>query len=138
MRPWPPRCGLDGARHHAVAEDVEAFVSAAVDRGERYDLVIADPPNFAPSQGKLESALETYASLHAGCLKLVAESGLYLAASCSSHVRASDFLDTLREGARRAKRILSVLEQSAAPFDHPRLLAFPEGDYLKVFLCRVD
>jgi 23S rRNA G2069 N7-methylase RlmK/C1962 C5-methylase RlmI len=61
---------------------------------------------------------------------------MYLAASCSSHVRASDFLDTLREGARRARRVLSVLEQSGAPFDHPRLLAFPEGDYLKVVLCR--
>ncbi|MFT3923545.1 MAG: class I SAM-dependent rRNA methyltransferase [Myxococcales bacterium] len=130
--------GLDASTHTPVAEDVEAFVSAAVERGEAFDLVIADPPNFAPSQGKLETALETYASLHAGCLRLVREGGLYLAASCSSHVRASDFLDSLREGARRAKRILSVLEQSAAPFDHPRLLAFPEGDYLKVFLCRAD
>jgi 23S rRNA (cytosine1962-C5)-methyltransferase len=130
--------GLDGARHQAVAEDVEVYVSAAVDRGESFDLVIADPPNFAPSQTKLEAALEAYAGLHAGCLRLVTEGGLYLAASCSSHVRASDFLESLREGARRSKRILTVLEQSAAPFDHPRLLAFPEGDYLKIFLCRVD
>jgi 23S rRNA G2069 N7-methylase RlmK/C1962 C5-methylase RlmI len=51
-------------------------------------------------------------------------------------VRAADFVETLREGARRARRILTVLEHSGAPFDHPRLLAFPEGDYLKVFLCR--
>jgi 23S rRNA G2069 N7-methylase RlmK/C1962 C5-methylase RlmI len=52
-------------------------------------------------------------------------------------VRAHDFLDTLREGSRRARRVLSILEQNGAPFDHPRLLAFPEGDYLKVVLCRV-
>jgi 23S rRNA (cytosine1962-C5)-methyltransferase len=125
-------------QHRAVAADVEGFVNESVERGDTWDLVIADPPNFAPSQTKLEVALETYVSLHAACLRLVADHGLYLAASCSSHVRAADFLETLREGARRSKRILSVLEQTGAPFDHPRLLAFPEGDYLKVFLCRVS
>lgn len=123
--------------HRAVAEDVPAFLGAQ-DRSEPpYDLVIADPPNFAPSQSKLDAALESYHALHASCLGLLPAGGLYLAASCSSHVRASAFLDTLREGARRARRVLQILEQTGAPFDHPRLLAFPEGDYLKVVLARV-
>lgn len=128
--------GLDTSRHVAVAEDVQAFISRELEE-DPYDLVIADPPNFAPGQSKLENALEAYANLHAACVRWVREGGLYLAASCSSHVRMSDFLDSLREGARRGKRILTVLEQTGAPFDHPRLLAFPEGDYLKVVLCRV-
>jgi 23S rRNA (cytosine1962-C5)-methyltransferase len=129
--------GLEPERHRALAEDVPEFLKRAGAGDERYDLVIADPPNFAPSQAALPAALESYAALHAACLALIEPDGMYLAASCSSHVRASDFLDTLREGARRARRVLSVLEQSGAPFDHPRLLAFPEGDYLKVVLCRV-
>lgn len=127
---------LDGACHQAFAEDVPAFLKRALEAGESYGLVVADPPNFAPNQAALSAALESYAALHAACLGLVEPDGLYLAASCSSHVRASDFLDTLREGSRRAKRVVSILEQNGAPFDHPRLLAFPEGDYLKVMLCR--
>jgi 23S rRNA (cytosine1962-C5)-methyltransferase len=130
--------GLPAERHRAEASDVQAFVEGLAGAPDSYDLVIADPPNFAPSQAKLESALEAYANLHAACLPLLGEGGLYLGASCSSHVRMADFLDSLREGARRARRVLTILEQTGAPFDHPRLLAFPEGDYLKVVLCRVS
>ncbi|HKO94738.1 MAG TPA: class I SAM-dependent methyltransferase, partial [Polyangiaceae bacterium] len=129
---------LDPAAHRALAEDVPEFLKQAAEQEQRYDLIVADPPNFAPSQAALAAALESYAALHAACLGLIAShGGLYLAASCSSHVRAHDFLDSLREGSRRARRVLSILEQNGAPFDHPRLLAFPEGDYLKVVLCRV-
>jgi 23S rRNA (cytosine1962-C5)-methyltransferase len=129
--------GLSADLHAAIAEDVPAFLKRATERAESFDLVIADPPNFAPSQGKLEVALESYATLHGSLLGLIPKGGLYLAASCSSHVRMSDFLDSIREGARRARRVLTILEQTSAPFDHPRLLAFPEGDYLKVVLLRV-
>ena len=128
---------LDAAAHTALAEDVPSFLKRVAEARERYDLVIADPPNFAPSQAKLAVALESYATLHGAALGLVERSGTYLAASCSSHVRMSDFLDSLREGARRARRMLTILEQTGAPIDHPRLLAFPEGDYLKVALLRV-
>jgi 23S rRNA (cytosine1962-C5)-methyltransferase len=131
------RNGLPNEAHEALAEDVPAFLSRLGELGTRFDLIIADPPNFAPSQQKLEAALESYRVLHGACLSALDTGGLYLAASCSSHVRAHDFIDTLREGARRARRVLQVLEQSSAPFDHPRLLAFPEGDYLKVVLARV-
>jgi 23S rRNA (cytosine1962-C5)-methyltransferase len=123
--------------HHAVAEDVPVFLKRATEEQRSYDLVIADPPNFAPSHAKLEVALESYATLHGSALGLVARGGFYLAASCSSHVRSADFLESLREGARRARRVLVILEQTGAPFDHPRLLAFPEGDYLKVVLALV-
>jgi 23S rRNA (cytosine1962-C5)-methyltransferase len=128
--------GLAEALHTPLAEDVPTYLRAAAERGERFDLIVADPPNFAPSHQKLEAALEAYATLHAACLGLLERGGLYLAASCSSHVRMPDFLEGLREGARRARSVLAVLEQTGAPFDHPRLLAFPEGDYLKVVLAR--
>jgi 23S rRNA (cytosine1962-C5)-methyltransferase len=126
-----------GQPHHALAEDVAEFLKRAHVEQRRYQLVVADPPNFAPAQAKLEGALESYATLHGSALGLIEPGGFYLAASCSSHVRSGDFLDTLREGARRSRRMLTILEQTGAPFDHPRLLAFPEGDYLKVVLCRV-
>jgi 23S rRNA (cytosine1962-C5)-methyltransferase len=132
------RNGLAAGLHSAQAQDVPEFLKQAAARAERFDLIVADPPNFAPSQDKAQAALESYAALHAACLGLLEPHGLYLAASCSSHVRMPDFLATLREGSRRARRMASVLEQNGAPFDHPRLLAFPEGDYLKVVLCRAE
>jgi 23S rRNA (cytosine1962-C5)-methyltransferase len=69
---------------------------------------------------------------------LLEPGGYYLAASCSSHISREDFEATLREGARRARRVVHVLERGSAPADHPRLLAFPEGDYLKIDLLRVE
>jgi 23S rRNA (cytosine1962-C5)-methyltransferase len=129
--------GLGSVPHDAVAEDVPTFLKRAKEEGQKYDLVIADPPNFAPSQQALDVALESYCALHAACLDLLSPGALYLAASCSSHVRMADFLDSLREGARRSRNVLAILEQTGAPFDHPRLLAFPEGDYLKVLLARL-
>jgi 23S rRNA (cytosine1962-C5)-methyltransferase len=129
---------LPAERHRAVAQGALEFVAAAAEGGERYELIIADPPNFAPRQSAVENALAAYVALHHGVLRLLSPAGVYVAASCSSHVDRAAFEDTLREAAGRARRVLQVLERSGAPADHPRLLAFPEGDYLKVLVLRAS
>ena len=129
---------LGAARHDCHADDALAFLASAADSGKRYELVIADPPNFAPRKHALEKALAAYEALHASVLRVLAPGGLYLAASCSSHVDRAAFEESLRRGAAHARRVLQVLERTSAPADHPRLLAFPEGDYLKVLLARAD
>lgn len=131
------RNGLARVPHHIEARDVPEYLASACASERRFELIVADPPNFAPSARTVERATESYHKLHAACCALLVQGGLYLAASCSSHLRAGAFLDTLREGARRAGRVLTVLEQTGAPADHPRRLAFPEGDYLKVVLAVV-
>jgi 23S rRNA (cytosine1962-C5)-methyltransferase len=128
--------GLDPTRHATCVGDAAEILADHARGGHRYDLVIADPPSFAPNEAAKPAALESYAELHRGALGVLAPGGLYLAASCSSHVTREDFDATLREGARRARRVLQVLDRWGAPPDHPRLLAFPEGDYLKVSLLR--
>ena len=130
--------GLDPARHTCHASDALEFLSAAADSGKRYDVVIADPPNFAPRQTTLDKALAAYEALHSAALRVLAPGGLYLAASCSSHVERAAFEETLRRGAANARCVLQILERHSAPADHPRLLAFPEGDYLKIVLARTD
>jgi 23S rRNA (cytosine1962-C5)-methyltransferase len=130
--------GLDPSAHICHASDALEFLTAAAQSGERYEFVIADPPNFAPRQNTLDKALAAYEALHTAALRVLAPGGFYLAASCSSHVDRAAFEETLRRGAAHARRIVQVLERSSAPADHPRLLAFPEGDYLKVVLARVD
>jgi 23S rRNA (cytosine1962-C5)-methyltransferase len=129
--------GLPEAAHSAQTSDVPALLMTLAERRERFDLVVADPPSFAPSAGAKTGALESYSTLHARALAVVARGGYYLAASCSSHITHEDFDGTLREGSRRARRSVQLLERGSAPADHPRLLAFPEGDYLKILLLRV-
>lgn len=128
---------LDPTRHEAVAADVPTLLQARVDAGERYELVIADPPSFAPSAATRDKALAAYENLHAACLQLLAPGGLLLAASCSSHVDRDAFESALARAAARERRVIQVVDRWAAPPDHPRLLAFAEGDYLKVTLARV-
>lgn len=128
--------GLSGSLHTCVADDALAYLTAAKERGERYQLIIADPPNFAPRKSAVESAQKAYEALHSAALAVLEPNGLYLAASCSSHVDRALFEETLRRGASYQRRVLQVLELSGAPADHPRLLAFPEGDYLKILLTR--
>ena len=128
---------LDAATHRAVTADVQDFVATEARRGARYDLVIADPPSFAPREDALEAALKTYRALHTGCLGLVAPGQWYLAGSCSSHVTRAAFVDTLREAALRARKVLQVVDHWGPPPDHPTLAAFPEGEYLKNILVRV-
>lgn len=130
------RNGLEPARHRSHAADVPELLARLAQQRERFDLIVADPPSFAPNAQSKPAALHSYAALHAACLPLLAPGGYYLAASCSSHISTEEFEATLREGARQSRRVLQILERSGAPADHPRLLAFPEGDYLKVVLAR--
>ena len=128
--------GMGDAAHIGIAQDCVDFLDELAPE-ERFDLIVCDPPSFAPNARSLEGALETYRGLHERCFRHARPGGLVLAASCSSHVTRAHFDETLREGASRARRAVQVLERSGAPADHPRLLAFPEFDYLKVTLCRV-
>jgi 23S rRNA (cytosine1962-C5)-methyltransferase len=128
---------LKAEAHQGHAEPVQPFLEAAARQALDWDLVISDPPSFAPSQKKLSAALDAYRALHRAALGRTTPGGLLLAASCSSHVRQEAFEKTLLDAARGSGRVLQVLERWGAPPDHPRLAAFPEGDYLKVVLARL-
>jgi 23S rRNA (cytosine1962-C5)-methyltransferase len=129
--------GLPADMHRTVAADVPTHLEALRRQGATFDLVVADPPSFAPRQDAVEAALAAYRALHQACLSLLAPGGAYLAASCSSHVDRGAFEQALRDGAGGARRIVQVLRRGGAAADHPHLGAFPEGDYLKVTLQRV-
>jgi 23S rRNA (cytosine1962-C5)-methyltransferase len=128
--------GLEATGHEVHAGDAFEFLDAAARSDRRWDLVIVDPPSFAPREANLEAALASYQKLHELAMAVVAPGGLYLAASCSSHVRAEAFEETVQKAASSHRVMLQLLERWGAPADHPRLTAFPEGDYLKVVLVR--
>ncbi len=125
-------------RHAFVVEDVFAWMERARSTGERFGLIVVDPPSFAPSEKALKKALVAYRDLFAAALQLVEPGGILAPASCSSHVDPAMFLDILRDAGHKARRRLRVLEARGQPADHPTLPAFKEGRYLKFALVRAD
>nr|WP_276600713.1 class I SAM-dependent rRNA methyltransferase [Nannocystis sp. ILAH1] len=127
---------LDPAAHGFVAADAFAFLEDTA--GTAYDLVIVDPPSFAPNHKAVRAAEAAYARLNASALRQVRPGGLLAAASCSSHVPMDMFLKILSESARQARRPLRLLEVRHEPPDHPSPLHFPEGRYLKFVLALAE
>ncbi len=82
------------------------------------DLIVSDPPSFAPSEKALPRALAAYRALHRACVEVLAPGGILCAASCSSHVDASTFMHTLDDAAL-CGRELTVVELHGAGSDHP-------------------
>ena len=124
------RAGLDPRAHLFVAAEAFGFLSDAKRRGLSWDLIVSDPPSFAPREQSVERALGAYRTLHRACVELLAPGGLFCAASCSSHVNAEAFVTTLDDAAL-GRDDLRLLELIGAPADHPTLPGWPEGRYLK-------
>lgn len=127
--------GLAAQAHVGAAIEVEEWLGSIGRRS--FDLIIADPPSFAPNADSRERGLAAYRALHASALPALRRGGYYLAASCSSHVDRASFEETLRKAARALRVELQVLERGSADFDHPIPLGFPEGEYLVWTLSRV-
>jgi len=102
--------------------------------GERFDIVVVDPPKFARGRRDLEAALQKYTRLNELALRCLAPDGLYVTCSCSRHVSESDLERAVADAAQRTGRVLHLLRAAGQAADHPTLAAFPEGRYLKVLL----
>jgi 23S rRNA (cytosine1962-C5)-methyltransferase len=131
------RNGLDLTQAGLHAADAFEFLTAALQRGDEWDIVISDPPSFAPRKDALPAARSAYLRLHRLAAAVTRPGGLLCAASCSSHIGAADFIESVEEGARQAGRRWELIELRGAAFDHPVIEAFPEGDYLKFAVGRV-
>jgi 23S rRNA (cytosine1962-C5)-methyltransferase len=129
------RLPLDDAGFHA--SDAFAFLASATGRGEKWDIVVSDPPSFAPRKDAVAAAREAYTRLHQRAAAVTERDGLLCAASCSSHIGREEFLATVDAGVRQAGRRWHLESVHGAAFDHPVLAAFPEGDYLKFVMGRV-
>jgi 23S rRNA (cytosine1962-C5)-methyltransferase len=122
--------GLDPTAHTFVTADAFAFLAAAAQKGQRWDLIVSDPPSFAPSEKSRPRALTAYRRLHGACAAVLGKQGIFCASSCSSHVAAEDFATTLDDAAT-GRSDLSLLALYGHPEDHPTLAGWPEGRYLK-------
>ncbi|HEU5401271.1 MAG TPA: class I SAM-dependent rRNA methyltransferase [Terriglobales bacterium] len=105
------------------------------DRGEKYDIIVLDPPAFAKTKSAAPKALGGYKELNLRAMKMLGAGGKLITCSCSYHVSESDFLDMLASAAADAHRPLRVLGVRRQSQDHPILLNVPETHYLKCVIC---
>lgn len=133
------------ARENGVAErtvlrrgEVFAEAAALAAAGERFDIVIADPPAFAPSKRAVPAALRGYRKLAHLAAQLTAPSGFLFLASCSYNVGVAEFADAVRRGLADAGRFARILRSTGAGPDHPIHPALPESAYLKALTLALD
>lgn len=130
--------GLDAERHTVVCADAFDFLREANGDGRQWDIVILDPPSFAPSRDTLPKALRAYKKLIAAGASVTAEDGILAAGSCSSHVSMEEFMAACQDGIGEARRQATTLGVYSQPADHPAPLVMPEFRYLKFIVLRVN
>ncbi len=112
------------------------YLKAADQAGERFDIVVLDPPPFARTKSNLESALRGYKELNLRALKMLNPEGFLITCSCSFHVSEADLLEAVAGAALDAHRTVAVVERRTQSRDHPILLTVPETHYLKCLVLR--
>ena len=135
--------GLPLEAHETHAIDAFEFFARAAARRRTWDLVIVDPPSFAPSERAKQAGLGAYRKLAQAALAVTAPGGRFALASCSSHVTEADLIEVAAVAAvtphgpaasAHDVRHLALRVCAGAASDHPVLPAFPEGRYLKFLL----
>lgn len=117
--------------------DVFELLPKLEEQGEKFDLVILDPPAFTKSRKAVKNAVKGYREINMRGLKLVEEGGFLATCSCSHFMEPELFAKTIKEAARSAhKRLRQVEFHTQAP-DHPILWAADESYYLKFYIFQV-
>jgi 23S rRNA (cytosine1962-C5)-methyltransferase len=125
---------LDASKVEFIAADVFAHLRKLRDHGAHFDLVVLDPPKFAPTAAQAKNAARAYKDINLLAFKLLRPGGLLATFSCSGGVDASLFQSIVAGAALDAGADAKILERFGAAADHPVALEFPEGEYLKGLL----
>ncbi|HEY0738881.1 MAG TPA: class I SAM-dependent rRNA methyltransferase [Herpetosiphonaceae bacterium] len=129
--------GFNPNSYQFLVEDCFALLERYAAEGQRFDLVILDPPSFASTKRQAHAAVRAYTRLNQLALRCVEPGGLLASASCTSQVSPEHFRAMLADAASNAGCQLQILHDAGQPLDHPVPAHFPEGRYLKFMLCRV-
>lgn len=124
-------------RHLAVQSDVNKYLRQLGEDGEKFDLIVLDPPKYAPSRSTLERASRAYKDLNRRGMMLLDSGGLLATFSCSGAMDIDTFKQVLAWAALDAGKEIQFIRQFSQPEDHPVRASFPEGEYLKGLLVRV-
>ena len=125
---------LDASKVEFVQADVFSQLRKLRDAAARFDLIILDPPKFAPTAAQVKKAARAYKDINLWALKLLAPGGLLATFSFSGGVSPELFQSIVAGAALDAGGAAKIIERFTAAADHPVALEFPEGEYLKGLL----
>jgi 23S rRNA (cytosine1962-C5)-methyltransferase len=139
---------LDYVEKNAVLNGVEDKVSTiegdVLDvcrqlktEGEKFDVVIVDPPAFIPRRKDQKAGELAYQRLNQLAMRLLAKDGLLVSGSCSMHMSRPALMKAISLGGQTLEKRLQVIEQGGQGPDHPVVPVIPETDYLKAIFVRV-
>ena len=121
--------------HEAVAADAVEYLKHI---GDKYDLIILDPPAFAKHHKVLGNAMQGYKRINARAMSQIKSGGILFTFSCSQAVSKELFRTTVFSAAAIAGRKVRILHQLTQPADHPINIYHPEGEYLKGLVLYVE
>ena len=130
---------LNGVQDRAkfICRDVFELLPELEKQGEKYDVVILDPPAFTKSRNSVKNAIKGYREINLRAMKLVKDGGFLATCSCSHFMTYELFTETIGQAARNVhKRLRQVEFRTQAP-DHPILWAADESYYLKFYIFQV-
>jgi 23S rRNA (cytosine1962-C5)-methyltransferase len=122
---------FDAGRAEWIAADVFTHLRRFRDQGKRFDLIVLDPPKFAPTEKHVPNAARAYKDINLWAMKLLAPGGNLLTFSCSGAVSVDLFRKIVAGAAADARVDLQVRRTLGASADHAVSIHFPEGEYLK-------
>jgi 23S rRNA (cytosine1962-C5)-methyltransferase len=128
---------FDPVKMTAIQSDVNKQLRNFREEGKLFDLIILDPPKYAPSRSALDKASRAYKDLNRLAMLLLNVGGLLATFSCSGAMNMETFKQVLAWAALDAGKQVQFIHQFCQPEDHPVRASFPESEYLKGVLCRV-
>jgi len=129
---------FDADKHISIQSDVNKQLRVFREQDEKFDIIILDPPKYAPSRSALDRASRAYKDLNRLAMLLLNNGGLLATFSCSGAMNMETFKQVLAWAALDAGKQVQFINQFCQPEDHPVRASFPEGEYLKGLLCRVS
>jgi 23S rRNA (cytosine1962-C5)-methyltransferase len=128
---------IETSRFQTIQSDVSSQLKQFIEAGERFDLIVLDPPKYAPTRSSLDKAVRAYKDLNRRALLLLESGGILATFSCSGAMDIILFKQVLAWAAMDAGKEIQFIGQFVQPEDHPVRASFEEGEYLKGLLCRV-
>ena len=129
--------GVGGKIEFMKADAFEA-VKKACDSGEKFDIIIVDPPSFLKNRESLASASKGYAELNLLAMKALAEGGILATFSCSHNMPNAAFSAILKDTAAKAGKKMAIIKRCHQAEDHPIVKSIPETEYLKGYFLKIN
>lgn len=121
----------------AVCADVFDLLKKYENDGEKFDVIILDPPAFTKSAKMIQKAYGGYKEINLRAMRLLNAGGILVTCSCSHFFDSNNFYDMLMHAAKDSHKKVQILEKRGAGPDHPVLVGYPKSEYLKCAICRV-